>query len=161
MLRMPAYRSQLDALGLAIRLSSSKRLPGLNMDTHVTFDCVDPLPLRCPLLLQPVTLKKIADPFAVTCNVPIGPAHTPTRTVKPRLCVTHLAHWGVFTDAAVPRLCICCGSRGVKMCGALTCCHVLLAAGTSVLSEAHIVWRSFSHILFLLCLKCSMTLYPE
>lgn len=27
-------------------------------------------------------------------------------------------------------------------------------------SEAHIVWLSFSHILFLLCLKCSMTLCP-
>lgn len=32
-----------------------------------------------------------------------------------------------------------------------------LATGTVVGLEAGIVWLSFSHILFLLCLKCSMT----
>ena len=87
----------------------------------------------------------------------------------PRSCVTHSVCWGVFADVAshpppspCPELTVCLlcrvGSLCTSMCrSAQTCCHFPLATGTVVVSQAVIVWLSFSHILFLPCLKCGMT----
>lgn len=141
----------------------SERLPGLNMDTHMSpltalTDVPPPHHPLPPPLSHWRTLQTRSQSHAG--DVPIDAAHTAACTIKPRSCVTRLGLWGVFTDAAVPPpACLLWeeGGSDVQRSDVLS----FPARRRHICAlEAHIVWLSFSHILFLLCLKCSMTLCP-